>query len=64
MARAMVGAAVMQILLGMLIATAPPTARLPGGPSIALLFNGFFAALWLVSGAFFRAAIKRDRGRP
>jgi type IV secretory pathway TrbD component len=26
----------------------------------ALLFNGFFVVLWLVSGAFFRAAAKGD----
>jgi hypothetical protein len=50
----------MQAALGSLIATAPVTASLPGGASWALLFNGVFAALWLVSAAFFRAASKRD----
>src|SRR5690348_7110977 len=39
MARAMVGVSVMQICLGVLIATAPVTARLPDGPLNALLFN-------------------------
>ena len=56
MARTMVGVAVMQLLLGVLIATAPSTANLPGGPVRALLFTGGFALLWLVSAALFRAA--------
>ena len=56
MARAMAGVAVLQVALGALIATAPATANVPGGPLKALLFNGVFALLWLVSGAFFRAA--------
>jgi hypothetical protein len=60
MARTMLGVAVMQISLGGLIATAPITANMPDGPFRALLFNGVFAALWLVSAAFFRAASKRD----
>jgi hypothetical protein len=60
MARTMVGIAVMQLALGMLIATAPVTASAPGGPFKVLLFNGVFAALWLISAAFFRAASKRD----
>jgi hypothetical protein len=60
MARTMAGVAVMQILLGMLIATAPSTASLPGGPSKALLFSAVFAGLWLASAAFFRAAAKGD----
>ncbi len=61
MARAMVGVAVMQAALGMLIATAPVTANVPGESVRALLFNGFFVLLWLVSGAFFRAAAKGER---
>lgn len=60
MTRAMVGVAVMQAMLGLLIATAPVTASVPDGPSRALLFSGFFTALWLVSAAFFRAASRRD----
>ena len=56
MARAMLGVAIMQALLGMLIATAPVTATKLDGPSNALLFNAFFTALWLISANFFRIA--------
>jgi len=58
MARTMIGVAIMQAAVGTLIATAPVTARVPGEPLKALLFSGFFALLWLVSGAFFRAAAR------
>jgi hypothetical protein len=58
MARTMVGVAVMQALLGVAVATAPSTGRMPGGSFKALLFSGFFTALWLISAAFFRAASK------
>ena len=61
MARAMVGVAVMQAAVGSLIATAPFTANVPGESLKALLFSGFFVLLWLVSGAFFRAAAKGER---
>jgi hypothetical protein len=61
MARTMLGVAVMQTALGALIASAPITANVPGGPSRALLFNGVFAALWLISAAFFLIASKRDQ---
>jgi len=60
MARTMVGVAVMQLLLGVAVATAPVTAILPNGALKALLFSGVFAALWLTSGASFRAASKRE----
>lgn len=60
MARTMVGIAVMQALLGVAIATAPVTARLPGGPPKILLFCGVFMSLWLISAAFFHAAAKAD----
>lgn len=56
MARTMLGVAIMQALLGVAIATAPSTAGLPDGPLKALLFSGFFTALWLMSAACFRAA--------
>ena len=59
MARTMVGVAVMQTAVGSLIATAPITANVPGESLKALLFSGFSALLWLVSGAFFRAAARR-----
>jgi hypothetical protein len=61
MARTMVGVAIMQALLGVAIATAPSTASTPDGSFKALLFNGVFAALWLISAAFFRVASRRDR---
>ena len=61
MARTMLGVAIMQTLLGLATATAPSMAIEPGGPSRILLFNGFFAAMWLISAAFFRAAAKRDQ---
>jgi hypothetical protein len=58
MARTMLGVAIMQALLGALIATAPSTASMPDGSFKALLFSAMFAALWLVSAAFFRIAAK------
>jgi len=61
MARTMLGVAIMQALLGVAIATAPSTASTPDGPLKALLFSGFFSALWLLSAAFFRAASKRNQ---
>ena len=61
MARTMAGVALMQATVGALIATAPITARVPGESLKALVFSGFFALLWLVSGAFFRAAAKSGR---
>lgn len=60
MARTMLGVAIMQALLGVAIATAPSTAVMPGGSVKALLFSGFFAVLWLISAAFFRAAARED----
>ena len=56
MARTMVGVAVMQVLLGVATATAPSTASMPDGSLKALLFSGFFTALWLVSAAFLVAS--------
>ena len=61
MARTMIGVAIMQALLGIGVATASSTARMPGGAPRALLFNAVFAALWLASAGFFRAAAKGDR---
>jgi hypothetical protein len=58
MARTMVGIAVMQGLLGLLIATAPSTEAAPRGPTNALAFSGIFALLWLLAGAFFRSAAR------
>jgi hypothetical protein len=56
MARTMVGVAAMQAAVGMLIATAPVTANVPGESMKALLFSGFFLLFWLVSGLCFRTA--------
>lgn len=58
MARAMGGVAIMQATLGSLIATAPSTASLPGGPGRVLLSSAVFALFWLISAAFFRSAAK------
>src|SRR6476620_4881789 len=60
MARTMLGVAIMQAMLGMLIATAPSTATMPDGSLRILLLSGVFAALWLTSAALFRAAAKGD----
>ena len=60
MARTMLGVAIMQASLGGLIATAPSSASMEGGPARALLFSGVFTVLWLISAAFFRAAAKGD----
>jgi fucose 4-O-acetylase-like acetyltransferase len=60
MARAMVGVAMMQLLLGTAIATAPSIANMPGGSFKALLFSGSFAALWLMSAMCFGTAAKGD----
>lgn len=60
MARTMLGVAIMQALLGLAIATAPLTASTPDGVFKALLFSGFFTALWLISATFFRVAAKGD----
>ncbi|MGN6268546.1 MAG: hypothetical protein ACTHM0_01475 [Sphingomonas sp.] len=64
MARTMAGVAVIQILLGIAMATAPSTASVAGGPTKALLFSGFFAAMWLASAACFRVAATADRSAP
>src|SRR3954447_14185138 len=61
LARTMLGVAIMQALLGTLIATAPSTASIPDGSLKALLLSAMFAALWLVSAAFFRIAAKSDQ---
>jgi hypothetical protein len=59
MARTMLGVATMQAFLGIATATAPSSATMPDGSFKALLFSGFFAALWLISAALFRAAVTR-----
>jgi hypothetical protein len=61
MARTMLGVAGMQVLLGLLVATAPITATTSDGVFKALLFATVFTALWLASGALFRLAARRER---
>lgn len=61
LARTMVGIAVMQILLGVLIATAPSTASLPNGSLKIMISSAIFAALWLISAALFHTAARGDR---
>lgn len=63
MARTMLGTALMQAMLGVAIATAPPTAGIPDGALKALAFNGLFAAFWLISANFFRVAAKKASPR-
>ena len=58
MARAMLGVAVMQAVLGALTATAPVTASVADGVLNAVLFNGVFSALWLLSARCFQSAAK------
>ena len=58
MARAMLGLAVMQAVLGALTATAPVTASVADGVLKAVLFNGVFSALWLLSARCFQSAAK------
>lgn len=60
MARTMFGVAIMQMLLGLLIATDPSTASLPDSASRILLFSGLFMILWLISASFFRAAARAE----
>ena len=61
MARTMLGVAVMQILVGVAAATAPVTATVPDGVFKAWTSSIAFAALWLLSAAFFGTASKRDQ---
>jgi len=64
MARTMLGVAIMQVLLGIATVTDPATANMTGGYYKASLFSGFFTLLWLISGAFFRAASRAERTTP
>jgi hypothetical protein len=64
MARAMFATAGIQALLGLMVATAPITARIdPMGASGVLMLSGMFAALWLASaGLFFWSARQETSG--
>jgi hypothetical protein len=59
LARAMAGVATMQLILGLLTATAPITATLPGGAPKAFAFHAVFMLLWLASAVLFRTAARR-----
>ena len=60
MARTMLGVAVMQVLVGIAAVTAPITATVPDGVFKAWVSSSVFAALWLLSTAFFRIASRRE----
>ena len=61
MARAMMATAGIQAILGLMIATAPITARVePMGPAGVLTVSGFFLALWLISAALFHHSARQD----
>lgn len=61
MARAMLATAGVQALLGLMVATAPITARVePMGPSGVLMITGFFVALWLTSAALFQRSAQQQ----
>ena len=62
MARAMLGVAIMQLLLGVALATATTTEAVAGAPLKVFAFSAMLAALWLVSAAFFRAASRGNQG--
>ena len=59
LARAMVGTAAMQGLIGVGIATAPVTRMQTGLSLRVLVISGVLAALWLAAAALFRAAVRR-----
>jgi hypothetical protein len=59
MARTMLAVAAMQMLVGVAVATAPITAAVPDGVFKAWVSSSVFAALWLLSAAFFRTALRQ-----
>ena len=59
MARAMVGVAIMQVALALLLATAPTTIAQPDGPMRALIWGAVLAGSWLASAVCFRRASRR-----
>ena len=58
MARAMLGVAIMQMLLAIALATDPSIARVPTGSLKALAIGGLFAVLWLIAAMLFRVAAR------
>jgi hypothetical protein len=62
MARAMVATAGIQAILGLMVATAPITAKVePMGPMGVIAVSGFFIALWLASAALFHRSARGER---
>lgn len=60
MARAMLATAGVQALLGLMVATAPITARDPMGAGGVAALSGVFVALWLVSAALFHRSARAE----
>ena len=58
MARAMLATAGVQALLGLMVATAPITARDPAGPLGVAVLTAGFTALWLISAALFHRSAR------
>ena len=61
MARTMLAVAAMQMLIGLAVATTPITAVVPDGVFKAWVSSSVFAALWLLSAAFFRTPSRHNR---
>ncbi|MBO9671415.1 MAG: hypothetical protein J7485_12955 [Sphingobium sp.] len=59
--RAMLGVGLTQLLLGVVIATAPSTALAPRGALGVLVLSGFFGAIWLISAACFWSASRSEQ---
>jgi hypothetical protein len=61
MARAMLATAGVQLLLGLMVATAPITARVdPMGATGVLVLTSVFTALWLTSAALFHWSAREE----
>lgn len=58
LARAMLGVAAIQLMLGLIVSTGPVGAHEPAGPMGLFALNGFFALLWLAAGALFAKAAR------
>jgi hypothetical protein len=58
LARAMLGVAALQILLGAIVSTGPVAAHETSGALGLFALNGFFALLWLLSGVLFAKAAR------
>jgi hypothetical protein len=61
MARAMLATAGVQALLGLMVATAPITARDSMGATGVTILSAVFVALWLASAALFHRSARQER---